>query len=65
MDEQEEKYGVPLFIPVVSETIVVNMNAINSTAEVQRVYSYTDMVEVSYGDKRIEVHETEIEGLPW
>lgn len=65
MDEQEEKYGVPLFNPVESETIVLSLYITNNNDDEQGDYSHTDMMEVSYGDKEIDVNEIETEGLPW
>lgn len=65
MDEQEEKYGVPLFNPVESETIVLSLYNTNNNDEEQGDYSHTDMMEVSYGVKEIDVNEIETEGLPW
>lgn len=65
MDEQEKQYGVPLFSPVESETIVLSMYTTIKNDEEQGSFSYTEIIELSYGDKGIDVNEMEIEGLPW
>jgi len=64
MDEQEEIYGKPLFYPVESETIVLELSGLKGNEELTD-FSNTEPISLCYGAKSIVVNEFEIEGLDW
>jgi hypothetical protein len=65
MDEHEDEYGKPLFTPVESNTIILNLLPTNETDEGQGVFSHTDMIRLCYGYKGIVINEIEVEDFSW
>lgn len=65
MDNHEDEYGKPLFMPVKSETIVLCPNTSYETEEELGLFSHTVIIGVSYGNKGIAINEFKEEYFSW